>query len=173
MQIYCIYCKISGKYYVGKTTQTLQSRWYLHRWDAAHQRSNFHLHNAIRKYGSENFIVWSLTGDLNPPDENQLNILEQLWILTLRSYDPALGYNMTMGGDGGGIPTEETRAKLRKPHPAMRGKKMSPTAVENSRRSHLGYKHTAASRQKMSITRKGKPWSEARRAAGRKYGRTP
>lgn len=155
MQIYCIYCTVSNKYYVGRTTQDLQSRWYNHVWDALHGKK-FHLHNAIRKYGPSAFTIWSLPGDSN--------LHERLWILALRSYDPEIGYNMTLGGDGGGIPTEETRAKM-KGRQHMLGKKFSPESLERARIGHTGILHTVATREKLSIIRKGRPWTEARRRA--------
>ena len=53
--IYKITNKINNKIYIGKTTRTVEQRYKEHLADSKRVRS--YLHNAIQKYGSENFNV--------------------------------------------------------------------------------------------------------------------
>lgn len=55
--------------------------------------------------------------------------LEKLWIITLRSYDPEFGYNMTFGGEGV-IPTIETRQNQSN---AAKGRIVPETTLLNMR----------------------------------------
>ena len=98
-------------------------------------------HRAIRKYGFENF-TWKV---IHYPGASQeaLNAIEQ-WQIAKRNTLSPDRYNLTTGGNQGGSPSSETRAKLSK---ALKGKP-----------SHnKGRIHSAETRAKMSEARKGKP----------------
>lgn len=114
MYIYLATNSINGKYYVGKTVMDIAKRWSVH-CSVARKDSRSTLHNAIRKYGSECFTVEVLT---TATSTEQLDQLERLWIIALRSYDRTIGYNMTMGGEGitGHKHSPETRARISKSH---------------------------------------------------------
>jgi group I intron endonuclease len=109
--IYLVYNITNGKYYVGLTNQRLSARWACHCYDAR-KGSTFYFHQAIRKYGVGLFVLIILNEGLTVNEAKQL---ETLWIITLRSYDPEVGYNLTYGGSTGGRvnTSPETRAKLR------------------------------------------------------------
>jgi hypothetical protein len=101
---------------------------------------------------------------------DELNNLEKLWIITLRSYDKKVGYNASFGGDGGGVPTEDTRARLRARKSYWRGKKHSESTKETMRKPHT--KFSLETRENLSRLRRGIPWSESRRqASGKEFGR--
>jgi len=85
--IYIITNKQNGKRYIGKTSRTLEKRWYYHCKESEYG-SNTHLHRAIRKYGVSNFIIEKLCDGL---DEEEVKMIS--------FYTPE--YNMTKGGDGG------------------------------------------------------------------------
>jgi group I intron endonuclease len=87
--IYKILNNITGDFYIGYTSKTLQERLTNHIY-AAKGGTNTHLHKAMRKYGCDNFSIECLQEDGN------LNEDEALWIAKLQ---PA--YNMTKGGEGG------------------------------------------------------------------------
>src|SRR5919108_330916 len=106
--VYLITNTLNGKYYVGNTQFSFINRWKTHL-DDARRGSKFHLHSAIRRDGPEVFIYEILN---ESPSKEKLGDLERLWILTLRAYHPEIGYNMTLGRDGG-VPTEVVREKLR------------------------------------------------------------
>ena len=79
-------------------------------------------HNAIRKYGEENF-TWDVIYQ-SKDGEHTLNVMEQHFITEYRTYvgfDDCAGYNLTLGGEGqlGRVMSEETRQKKSK---ALKGK---------------------------------------------------
>jgi hypothetical protein len=77
-----------------------------------HYGCQFAIHRAMRKYipifGDDAFSL-ELLDDQAQTDE-QLNILENYWIIKLGTLSPG-GYNLTDGGQGG-VFCEETRRKL-------------------------------------------------------------
>ena len=99
--IYRITNTVNGKCYIGQTIQGLEKRWCAHRNKAKH-KSNSHLHNAIRKYGPDVFVVELL----EETTDEQLNDRERYWVA---EFHPA--YNMTDGGEGG-RPSDDVRAKM-------------------------------------------------------------
>lgn len=85
--IYLITNTINSKRYIGKTTRTIEQRWYQHCKNAEHGH-NTYLYKAIRKYGKEAFTIQPLSEGL---DEEE--------VIMIAKYSPE--YNMTAGGDGG------------------------------------------------------------------------
>lgn len=122
--IYKITNIIDGKFYIGKTHYDVPKRIYAHIWTSLNRDDrNSRIHNAIRKYGQENFIV-DIIDEADSSEE--LNAKEIYWIKTLNAQDPKIGYNIAKGGEGGiGGPM------------------------------FAGHKHTAETRAKMSLDRKG------------------
>lgn len=102
--IYKITNITNGKIYIGQTRKTVQQRWNEHI-SAANSSSNssdynFLLHKAIRKYGTNNFIVETIE---EVEEEENLSNREQYWINFHNSCileEDACGYNMTYGGEG-------------------------------------------------------------------------
>lgn len=95
--IYKITNKINQKPYVGKTVDTITSRWNEHIYEAFTHNSSFLIHNAMRKYGIENFII----EELEECSADKLSEREQYWIKIINShFETGYGYNMTYGGDG-------------------------------------------------------------------------
>jgi group I intron endonuclease len=107
MFVYLITNTVNGKRYVGQTTTTLEERWRLHQ-----KLKNCRLlHNAIQKYGSENFIVEAIC---QPPSIELMNEFEAEYIKRYCTLVPN-GYNLT---EGGRVPrhSEETRRKMSESH---------------------------------------------------------
>ena len=102
---------------------------------------NEHLQRVYNKYGKPKFIFEIIV----ICEKSELDIHEQALIDLSESYKPNIGYNLTLGGDGGQIPNEQTRLKM---SITRQGKK--PTIETNKKRSEA---------------LKGKPWTKARRAA--------
>lgn len=90
--IYIIKNKINDKVYIGQTTNSIEYRWKQHKY-AANEGRKFHLYNAMRKYGIDNFWV-ELLEEVN--SQLNLNERESYWIKRYNSYDN--GYNSTLGG---------------------------------------------------------------------------
>lgn len=105
---YCVYChtnKINGKKYVGITRQKPQNRW---RNGNGYQGQIFH--NAIQKYGWEEFYHEILFTDLTKEQaENKEIELIKKW----KTSDSRYGYNASSGGESGnnGAPCSDTRRK--------------------------------------------------------------
>lgn len=96
--IYKITNLVNDKIYIGKTMDTLPNRFSKHKYDAINYPDKFSpLHNAMRKYGVENFKI-------EPVEECEDEILsdrEVYWIKYYNSYeDREIGYNATPGGEG-------------------------------------------------------------------------
>jgi group I intron endonuclease len=113
--IYLIQNAINGKKYIGQTTQGLKRRKAEH---IRYARKGYdsHLYKAIRFYGEEKFIFTEIG---YADDQDSLNEKEKYYIKLYKTDKKRLGYNKTLGGEGG-IPTQETREKL---SDARKGKK--------------------------------------------------
>ena len=96
MFIYKAVSATTGKVYIGQTTQTLQERINQHNSHAYGHQYNYHFHNAIRKYGSEDFTYEIIEDDIKSTEV--LNEREKYWISYYDSYYN--GYNSTLGGEG-------------------------------------------------------------------------
>ena len=97
--IYLYTNKINGHQYIGQTNN-LQKRFNGHRSDSFNINShsyNYPLHNAIRKYGIENFSFEVLESGLT---QEQANERERFWIKEKKTHISQGGYNITYGGDG-------------------------------------------------------------------------
>ena len=88
--IYKVTNKVNNKVYIGQTRYTVEFRWKQH----IHKQDNCHFHNAIRKWGIDNFIVETL----EKCDVDLLNSREIFYIAKYDSYKS--GYNSTIEGDG-------------------------------------------------------------------------
>lgn len=99
--IYKITNTVNGKSYIGQTLQTIQQRWYAHKYAAKKKKQGCKkLINAINKYGEESFCVeelWSGTGE-EQTLRNVLNALEKAYIVYFNSIEN--GYNICRGGNG-------------------------------------------------------------------------
>lgn len=88
--IYKITNKVNGMSYIGQTRYTVEFRWRQHQ----HKKDNCYFHNAIRKYGVNNFIVETL----EECEVSQLNNREIYYIAKYNTFNK--GYNLTIGGEG-------------------------------------------------------------------------
>lgn len=113
----------SGRRYVGITSRGTEKRWNDHCYIAS-TGQHTHLACAIRKYGGESFDVQTLV--VAPWEE--LNRLEPLAIVAFGTRSPE-GYNLRAGGSQSS------------PH---------PETIEKLRIAHLGNRHSAETRAKMS-----------------------
>ena len=155
MHIYLVTNLVNGKHYVGQTTLSVEERWKEHIKKAKTGRRN-RLYYAIRKHGPEAFIAEGLTGC---DSQEQMNRLESLWIILLKTYDYKYGYNMTLGGDGcSGI--EDVRERMSKAISKARKGQSCPQATRMAvSRTFKGKPKPLAQRQKMSES-----WTDSRRS---------
>lgn len=105
--IYIIINNINKKFYIGKTTSSIQKRFKRHLNDATSMRCDTRLAKAIRKYGVENFYVEQLD---TASTEDELNHKEQYWIEQLNAIKE--GYNASNGGEGGNTYQHKTEVEM-------------------------------------------------------------
>ena len=94
---------INNKVYIGQTIDSLEKRFYKHCWEAQHSNDRTSpLHQAMRKYGIQNFTIVVI----EECENSNLNNREKYWI---KQYNTFLGdgYNATLGGEGNAKLDEE------------------------------------------------------------------
>jgi len=113
LEVYKITNLKNEKIYIGITNQGHQTRWWKHCSDA-NADTGFPIHNAIRKYGKDNFQI-EVIETIENEDYDYLKEREQFWIKEFDSYNREKGYNLTLGGDGtfGRFHSDETKDKIR------------------------------------------------------------
>lgn len=112
-EVYKITNLTNNKIYIGITNQGYKVRWYKHCSDA-NRSTGFPIHNAIQKYGKDNFQI-EVIELIKDEDYDQLKEREIYWINEFDSYNREVGYNLTLGGDGtfGKFHSDETKNKIR------------------------------------------------------------
>jgi hypothetical protein len=116
MIIYRVTNMINGKQYIGQTSRTLEKRWIEH---CSASSGCVALHNAILKYGRENFKVEQIDIAL---DQVELDYKEIKYIELYNTLAPN-GYNLTKGGD--------YKKDMRGEHNPMYGKKRPEVGLKN------------------------------------------
>lgn len=148
----------SGKVYVGLTGGLLSRRRGQH-YGEARRGGKYPFHNALRKYGDR--MIWGVLEEVEGREDACR--AEIRWIEVLGAAVSGCGYNATFGGDGGVVPTEETRRKIseglrgrvlglehrERIAEGLRGKGSSERSKEKNREAHLGKRASVETRQKM------------------------
>ena len=105
-RIYLITNLLNGKQYVGKTKYTIAHRFTQH----CTRDYKTYLHNAIKKYGRENFII----EEICCCDDEYWKDLEQFYIKKLHTHYSEGGYNITWGGDDNPMDDEIVKHRHKK-----------------------------------------------------------
>lgn len=151
--IYLVTHNESGKMYIGQTTKTIKARW------AGHQLGAecVLLHNAINKYGPENFEISEL--DFAGSKE-ELDNLEIFWIDFLGTRRREVGYNLRGGGSFGKHSPESKQkmvVSLKKAYAC------DPTLRKRMSASRVGKPLSAEHRAKIAASNTGVTPDEATR----------
>jgi group I intron endonuclease len=156
-KIYKITNNSNGKVYIGKTIWAVERRWKMHIWYAL-RGSDLYLSNAIRKHGVESFDRKTID---YAESEDEINVLEKLYIGIFQSYRPENGYNLTHGGDGT-IPNEATIQRMKERAP-WKNKKMPLEIRQKMSASRKGIKFSNEHKQRIGNAHRGKIVSEETR----------
>jgi group I intron endonuclease len=162
----------SGKVYIGQTTQPFSQRKAKHKHRAEKGDRPSHFHNAIKKYGFNNFTWEEIDIAYS---QSELDQKERKHIDLYKSNDRVYGYNVTSGGSSYEFPTE-TRQKISEAQKGAKnhnfGKHLSEKEKGKRRLAWLGEKNpcfgkvrTEQHRQRLSASRKGKMTGEQNPAA--------
>lgn len=106
--IYCATNKINNKKYIGQTIRSLSRRKTIHIYESKHG-SKYYFHQAIKKYGKDNFI-WDILLECSSKEE--LNEKEEFFIKKYNTMNN--GYNLTRGGQNGGTRKGKHNSKEQK-----------------------------------------------------------
>ena len=147
-RVYMHTCLKNNKKYIGITRQEPKKRW---KNGNGYCKSLF-FHNAIKKYGWDNFkheiILCNLT-------KEEAEMFEIEMIKYYKTQDRKFGYNIDSGGGASKKHSEYTKLKMRK---TKLGKVFSEEHKKNISKSKIGKcvgrKHSDETRLKMSIARK-------------------
>lgn len=126
---------VNHKKYIGQTTKSILERHNNHKY----QKYNSYFHNALSKYGEDNFQITILDYGA---DSDELNAKEKYWIEFYETQK--YGYNLTAGGKGssGYKHSEAVILHLREinigENNPMFGKTLSPQQRENMSKSKIG-----------------------------------
>lgn len=140
--LYILTNLVTGKWYVGKTNQSFRRRWTQHR-SAAKRNDPRPLYKSMRKYGPRSFHAQIIT---TVATLEEINNLERLWIILLRSHERNYGYNLTYGGEGEPANEElrKRRSEYNKAHgirpPSLRGSTLPDYWRKSLSLSHMGQK---------------------------------
>ncbi len=156
--VYLIIDGTNDREYVGQTTRSVEQRF------SEHQKSEFLIGKVIRAHGAENFTTATVK---ECASKEELDFWEKYLIKSRDTLVPN-GYNLTDGGEGG-IPCDETRAKLSAVHKGVpksrehrrkigegnKGKIISDETRAKIGATSRGRKHSAKTKAQMSEDRTG------------------
>jgi len=103
--LYRITNLLSDKVYIGQTVNSGR-RWSDHKW-LSRRKPEQYIHNAMNKYGIENFLFEVIAECKLPDDANES---EKQLIVQYDSRNPEKGYNLAPGGETAwntGLPTKQ------------------------------------------------------------------
>lgn len=133
MIVYQITCEPTGKVYIGITRFSTEKRWREH-WNSARRRP----HSVLPMYvdmRAHSKNLWKIEVVATGANYDDLLRLEREIIAKVKSTDPTIGYNRTIGGQGvTGNRYKKTPEQIEKSARHHRGKKLPPERVATLRK---------------------------------------
>ena len=114
------------------------------------------LRKAFKKYGKENFTKEILVENIDSVEE--INLLEQKFITSYESYKREIGYNRTMGGDGGETIKFFTQKEMEEFSEKLKGRVWTEESKKKISDKLKGKKKTFEHIEKVQAA--GKNWRE-------------
>lgn len=154
--IYKVTNKINGKCYIGHAVNFMKRKNEHIRKANNDDTNKQYFHNALRKYGLENFEWSILKEDASLEDEKRF--IEEYQSFHLHG----MGYNLTLGGEGklGFRPTESTKEKLRIAHTGKTPTESQLKALHENALKMIGTKRPDDVKERISAAHKGRKFSE-------------
>ena len=128
---------VNGKIYIGKDSRNRKNYF----------GSGKAIQNSISKYGIENFKK-EIIDEANSLDE--LNEKESYWISFYKSYDPLVGYNRSLGGEGNWDLSFMTPDEIKQMEEKRRISFSSDGFKEKKRKNTIDYFKDPENRKKQS-----------------------
>lgn len=152
---YCVYMHTSpnGKKYIGITQQSPSKRWQ----SGNGYRRNRHFWGAIKKYGWDNFEHSIIKENISKQEACDL---ERSLISFYETTDDTKGYNISTGGESGGIGTRRTEEQREKFAKNARELWKDAKYREKTLKARQGYVCTEEHRSNLSQALKGHGVSE-------------
>lgn len=163
--VYLITNNINGKRYVGITSRNYLERYKEHINEAINGSKTI-LHNAIRKYGKDNFNIIILESNISYEEASDK---EQYYISKYNTYyTSGIGYNMTIGGNGtvGYHFTEADKSKISE---SLKGHKFPESRNLKIKEAMTGREYKPEWREALSKSRLGRFKGEENPFYGKKH----
>jgi len=128
---------VNGKIYIGKDSRNRKNYF----------GSGKAIQNSISKYGIENFKK-EIIDEANSLDE--LNEKESYWISFYKSYNPSIGYNRSLGGEGNWDLSYMTPDEMKQMEEKRRISFSSDEFKEKKRKNTIDYFKNPENRKKQS-----------------------
>jgi group I intron endonuclease len=141
--VYVIRNKVNGKMYIGQTTRKVKTRVREHFKVAERKGKMYYIHNAISKYGKENFEYYTVCACIN---QRILNDMELFHIKKNKTLSDKYGYNLRYEKAKGKV-SESTRKKL---SDWQKGRKLTKEHRANVSKGMMGRVVTKETREKIS-----------------------
>jgi len=145
--VYCALNTLNNKVYIGYTQQTLNDRKKSHISHAKWEKDNTYFHNAINKYGKENFQWFVIFQGFFL---EELKEKEKQFIKRFKSNDKQYGYNLTSGGEQCYF-NESVKLKI--------SKRAKERGIGGEKNPFYGKRHSLETRKRWSKIRRGRPCS--------------
>ena len=152
--VYKISNTVNYKFYFGVTQQPLEKRWQQHKCNSS--KKNYHLYNAIKKYGFKNFKI-EIVFNANSKEEMFEKEIELIKLH--QSNNSKYGYNNSIGGESSRYGCKLTDTQKKKISEYQKNRTRNPFTEETKSKMSKSAKGRDMSIQIKSSAekRKGKP----------------
>lgn len=137
--VYCITNLINNKIYIGRTTESIEKRWYNHKFSInSSKNKHLRLYRAFKKYGIDNFEIEIIDYAI---DFEELKKLEGCYIISLETWKDNIGYNMSIDTDKG-LELLDDISKARRGesiHKVLVNRKLSKNGIGIRKHGKLGW----------------------------------
>ncbi len=154
--IYKITNLVNRKVYIGQTVGAINARFSQHVLESNRKNPKFAISRAIKKYNKENFIIEQIDVAYN---QNELNLLEGVYISWFKSMYNQNGYNIINIINGKGKHSKETIKKMKQE--ANKPERLK--ILSNNGKKSKGISHKNSTSKYCGVFLRNKKWRAAYR----------